>query len=549
MKSSKELKKLGYKNLKKHYLTYFLSCFIAALFGVEFYYTLTLFNMEIDLDRVKNSIDGTRGVFAILLKGSLSNTIANAIGSVIHSKDIVSVILIILSVIGTFIMWVFVKNIFRVILRRINLEGRTYKKITFQTYMFLLNCKKWIKASITMLITSILYFFWSFTIIGLVIKRYSYFLVPFIVAENPDIDSIKAITLSRKMMYGHKTDAFIMELSFIIWELLGFITLGMSKLLFSNIYKMSTYSEFYVEVRNISKKYKVENIELLNDEYLYKYASSEVLNKEYSDITNLIERQNASKEEKTNIYYKILDFFGIKTKNDKNKEISLLKNKVVYIKLVLNNKAYPNRLSPIPQKRELYKFEVNNYMRKYSIWSIILLFFIFSFIGWAWEVGYHIIKTGYFVNRGVLHGPILPIYGSGAVLMIMLLYKFRDKPLLEFISMILICGLVEYFTSYYLEMKFDGTKWWDYSNYVLNLNGRISAEGLLFFGLGGMVGVYFAAPILDNLITKIYKPVLVIICSVLLSIYVVDKIYSSVYPNEGKGISKPNKMVINKRFN
>ena len=79
-------------------------------------------------------------------------------------------------------------------------------------------------------------------------------------------------------------------------------------------------------------------------------------------------------------------------------------------------------------------------LRDYNIWSLILMFFIFSCIGWLWEVSLHLITDGVFVNRGAMHGPWLPIYGSGGILILTLLKKFRDKPYLCFILIFVLCG-------------------------------------------------------------------------------------------------------------
>ena len=162
---------------------------------------------------------------------------------------------------------------------------------------------------------------------------------------------------------------------------------------------------------------------------------------------------------------------------------------------------YPSRLDPIPEMAKRQKVETVHYMRHYTVWSLILLFFIFSCIGWVWEVSLHLVNDGEFVNRGVLHGPWLPIYGSGGVLILTVLNKFRKNPAAEFVAIVVLCGVVEYFTSYYLEVT-QGKKWWDYSGYFLNLNGRICAEGLLVFGVGGMAIVYALAPVLDNFIRR-----------------------------------------------
>ena len=107
-------------------------------------------------------------------------------------------------------------------------------------------------------------------------------------------------------------------------------------------------------------------------------------------------------------------------------------------------------------------------------------------MGWIWEVTFHLISSHTFVNRGVLHGPWLPIYGSGGILILICLKKLRNKPVVEFFASVVLCGFVEYFASLYLEISC-GRRWWNYNGYFLNLNGRICAEGLLVFGLGGVV--------------------------------------------------------------
>ena len=165
------------------------------------------------------------------------------------------------------------------------------------------------------------------------------------------------------------------------------------------------------------------------------------------------------------------------------------------------------------------------------------MFFIFSFVGWFWEVLLHLLESGNFVNRGVMYGPWLPIYGTGGVIVLILLNKLREKPLIEFLSIIVVCGIIEYFTSYFLEITHNGVRWWDYSGYFININGRICAEGLLVFGLGGIAVVYFIAPFIDNIIKKLNKNVIAIISIILITIFMVDKIYSSKYPNIGEGIT------------
>lgn len=153
---------------------------------------------------------------------------------------------------------------------------------------------------------------------------------------------------------------------------------------------------------------------------------------------------------------------------------------------VLDAQIYPIRLFILPEAGKRERQDYLQCMRRYSIPTLILMFFIFSFLGWCWEVGIHLIEDGVFVNRGVLHGPWLPIYGSGSILILTLLYRFRRNPGLMFVATVVLCGVIEYFTSVYLEYMHNGMKWWDYSGYFLNLDGRICGEGLLIFGLGGL---------------------------------------------------------------
>lgn len=176
--------------------------------------------------------------------------------------------------------------------------------------------------------------------------------------------------------------------------------------------------------------------------------------------------------------------------------------------------------------------------RNYKLVHLLLMFFIFSVVGWVWEVMLGYVTGGVLVNRGVLHGPLLPIYGRGVILILILLKKLRKSPVAEFLGIILLSGCMEYFVSWYLEMVYDGKRWWDYSDYWLNLNGRICMEGLILFGFGGMFVVYIAAPFLDSKMQKMNSRHLMILVVVLLIIYVGDSVCSMKYPNIGDGVTE-----------
>lgn len=592
MRSRKELKKSGLKSLKKHYLVFVLICVIASFIGSEFNNSLSITKIEksffnndnaiieninkkavkkikedtnIDIDNKINEVkvnrnkikkkysnkifENKRGVFAsivnIIDEGSLYLTIFFAIKSMVGVASVSSIISVILSFIIYFSFWLFFVNIFKIISRRIFLEGRIYKKIAIKDSLLLIRVKKWFNSTKVMFRVFIYQFLWNLTIVGGIIKRYSYYMVPYIMAENPSIKSRDAIKLSRDMMNGHKFECFVLELSFIGWEILGVLTFGLLDIFFTNSYQVTTFSEYYYDLRKLSKEKNIKNIDLLCDKYLYEVADSKLLSDTYyKDLENIDVKINKPE----NIKDKVEDFFGINLSSS-TKECEYEKNKVNELKLKnieaeVKGLAYPAKLYIIPEKKKRKRFEVVNYLRRYNITSIILMFFIFSFVGWFWEVLLQLLETGNFVNRGVMYGPWLPIYGSGGVIVLILLNKLRDKPLIEFLSIIVVCGIIEYFTSYFLEITHNGVRWWDYSGYFININGRICAEGLLVFGLGGIAVVYFIAPLLDNIIKKLNKNVVVVVSIILITIFVVDKVYSSKYPNIGEGITSYN--IINK---
>ena len=97
------------------------------------------------------------------------------------------------------------------------------------------------------------------------------------------------------------------------------------------------------------------------------------------------------------------------------------------------------------------------------------------------------------VDRGFLIGPYCPIYGCGALLIILFLNSFSFSPILLFIITMLICGALEYFTSWFMEKVFKA-RWWDYSNRKFNINGRICLRNLIAFGIMGLAVTYLINP-------------------------------------------------------
>ena len=154
-----------------------------------------------------------------------------------------------------------------------------------------------------------------------------------------------------------------------------------------------------------------------------------------------------------------------------------------------------------------------------------MLFIIYSFIGWSIEVVGKLIEKHKFINRGFLVGPICPIYGWGCIAIILLLSKYKSSPIVLFLMAIIICSILEYFTSYFMEKLFH-VRWWDYTRRKYNINGRICAETMIPFGLLGCLVVYIVNPIFTGLLNKIPVNILNILAIIIFTIYVIDNIVS-----------------------
>ena len=152
------------------------------------------------------------------------------------------------------------------------------------------------------------------------------------------------------------------------------------------------------------------------------------------------------------------------------------------------------------------------------------------------------IQEHVFINRGTLYGPILPIYGTAGIA-ILLLTKYKPfkelmkKPWIIFFFIIIFCTVLEYFTSFYIQAK-TGLRYWTYVTQPINLNGRISLIASIAFGIVGVLGLYIIAPKLQNLFTKISPKIKAIICIILITGFLVDVTITRFIPHVGDGISR-----------
>lgn len=148
-----------------------------------------------------------------------------------------------------------------------------------------------------------------------------------------------------------------------------------------------------------------------------------------------------------------------------------------------------------------------------NFFQILYCFFIYSFLGWIYESLYVSIRKKEWVNRGFLNGPYIPIYGVGASLFIIIFNNEFTIALTNHLNVqnvfyLFLIGMIsatvlEYITSLLMEKLFHA-KWWDYSDYKLNLQGRISLRASLFWGILSVIMVIFIQPPLQKLIDQMY---------------------------------------------
>lgn len=135
-----------------------------------------------------------------------------------------------------------------------------------------------------------------------------------------------------------------------------------------------------------------------------------------------------------------------------------------------------------------------------SIWRILAYFIIYSVAGYIIETLYGIITKGVWESRqSFLYGPFCGIYGLGAIIMILCLYKFPKKFNTLFIGGAIVGSIVEYAISLFGELLL-GVKWWDYSNMPLNINGRICIYFSIFWGFLCIYLIAYLNPKVDKLI-------------------------------------------------
>jgi len=153
-----------------------------------------------------------------------------------------------------------------------------------------------------------------------------------------------------------------------------------------------------------------------------------------------------------------------------------------------------------------------------------LYFVIYSVAGWVYETIICSVYERRFVNRGFLNGPYCPIYGTGAVLNLLLLGRLKN-PFLIFFFAALACTVLEYFTSWLMEKMFHA-RWWDYSEMKYNINGRVFLLGTVVFGLMSVLELVVVHPRVESLVLRIPENYRHMAAFLMFSIILTDTVYT-----------------------
>lgn len=157
--------------------------------------------------------------------------------------------------------------------------------------------------------------------------------------------------------------------------------------------------------------------------------------------------------------------------------------------------------------------------------EIMAYLIIYSFLGWIVESAYKTIRTKKLVNSGFLYGPICPIYGFGALIMLLTLEHFQFNAFVLFVMAIIILSIWEYIVGFLLEKIFK-TKYWDYSSYKFNIKGRVCLINSIFWGILALIFIYIVHPPIQKLLSNIPIDVQMFINIIVFVFIMVDTILS-----------------------
>ena len=368
---------------------------------------------------------------------------------------------------------IFIINPLNISIARMYLESKSYK-VKFIRLKYAFDKEYYLNIVKSAIVLDIYKFLWSLTLIGGIVKSYSYRMFNFIIAENPKISSLNALTLSRKMMNHHKMNAFLLDLSFLGWNILRFVTIGIAGILIDPYYNF-TYVELYSVLRKDYIEAGLQYFEKFDDDILF------------DDV-------------KIESYYPIPEYLE-KIKRD-------------------YENTYPD-------------FEISKIVLFFFFFSIIgWLWEVFYFI----VIKGQLVNRGFLRGPWLpIYGfgcALLILFTK-----IKKLRKLLNSPMWNFIFITIFCTALEYITSYVIE-KQTGARYWDYSKLFMNINGRVCLKNSIFFGIGGSLCIYIIGPAFSKHIEIIPKRIRYLLVTILVGTISLDFAYSIINLHTGEGITE-----------
>lgn len=379
---------------------------------------------------------------------------------------------IILAVVAI-LLKIFIINPLNISIARMYLESKSYK-VKFGRLKYAFNKEYYLNIVKSAIVLDIYKFLWSLTLIGGIVKSYSYRMFNFIIAENPKISPLNALTLSRKMMNHYKMNAFLLDLSFLGWNILRFVTIGIAGILIDPYYNF-TYVELYSVLRKDYIEAGLQYFEKFDDDILF------------DDV-------------KRETYYPIPEYLE-KIKRD-------------------YENTYPD-------------FEISKIVLFFFFFSIIgWLWEVFYFI----VIKGQLVNRGFLRGPWLpIYGfgcALLILFTKSKKLR-----KLLNSPMWTFIFITIFCTALEYITSYVIE-KQTGVRYWDYSKLFMNINGRVCLKNSIFFGIGGSLCIYIIGPAFSKHIEIIPKRLRYLLVTILVITISLDFAYSIINLHTGEGITE-----------
>lgn len=164
-------------------------------------------------------------------------------------------------------------------------------------------------------------------------------------------------------------------------------------------------------------------------------------------------------------------------------------------------------------------------MNIYTLHQWLLLFYLYCFIGWIWESCYVSLKKHKWINRGFLKGPLLPIYGSGAIVVLISTLTVENNLLLVFVIGVISATILEYITGVAMEKLFH-VRYWDYSKEPFNINGHICLISSLAWGVFSVLLVRFVNPNIARLVIIIPNGISEVISYIITVFITIDAVQS-----------------------